>query len=1313
MVLPQQAQVAEARLHASADARTAVNDEARQASEQPPSAAPAPAAAAAFAPAASAAPPALSHRCRMPGCSFTSAVGQRPPANDAVKLKAYWQKQGTQFAKHANSAAHHKGQAELFLATHSTGTDDTTDSPWFPSLKVCETCRTVQGKHNWNVHISSAQHTRSTAAALLTEPEARQPLIPPVVNGDHGTQSYNWGLQTGTALRLALDTLSTDDLLKHQLLTFKFSAREWRKPLALALNFTLNGLRTACTVSPQTAESRADSAAWSKLWHLVPCLLLAPDGKLSRAHRFKSFASGDWVGLLDSTLDFVNKVAAATRGQHNSIRQRDRLRFTARQPGGIARASRDTASGFAAPSPQSQAALDALRKKHPAGPAPAHLAATVAAGKAEAAAKLAAQGTTDHAQNIRRTFDWRDLQQTAMNSYSAAAPGLSGLRLLHLQQMTKSGGCSDVCNSIFKHLAWLAQTCFTDPDSLPDEFWALHSAARLSAVGDKARPIACGDTIRRLFGKHFCRHNQERFAAYFEAGGQFGVAAKSGAEKMGLTAQLIHEAGGIVLSIDGRNAFNALARDAMLRQTAKQAPDLFAYASKIYAQQPSLRFNLDGQAAAVEVLSQQGVQQGDPLGPLLFALAMQPIMKQFAEQREFQHLSLPAFLDDVAIGCLTVAGLASDLQSTKAAYDWLVTKLATIGIEVNTEKTTCLLPADAVTAAPEQQQHRVHAWASEQLGGVKVTEAAGVRLVGVPVGSAQFAQSFVAATLRNSSADRQLREIITCRDTQLAFTLFRLCYLSRATFIARNTPPQASTDEFRRFDATALAAVACLLQEPHATTLTSQRDDGSPDDWATAVSYVRALHWDGDCPVELSALQKLQVQLSQSSGGLGVSSCATRSHAAYVGRTLSIVRQVLQGLSAITEPTIRTRLLQSASLQGLRTSVTALHDVGLSAESMATLFPAELLAWAQAPDDPAAVEAWLSWLCSAPEAVHFQLANRLQSAISTAIEKVLLAEYRRLLSAEPVAAVRLRGLARHLSMSSKGAAAFLATLPCFDRHRSMEGHMYRESMRRWLDIRRPDPAGMCAGTNCTEPHTATHACRCSRTGEQTFRHDAVKHMLFDILRSVLRLAGVVMENAMFADFGEPDRRMDVTFLGGQCICPDFDQRGVLAGDLARALLRAANGVMVDVAVVDETGPAYLADGGAGSSALFSGAAAALKTHAKFQTYGALYDPDRHTLFAAVLEQSGAASRQLHLLVNMLAKYEHQRTEGAYPVSAYVQRWRQRFSVTLQRAISESESRLLSKVRVPLQGQQSLPVIDGYKRVHLLRRVAAVPPVDAA
>ena len=276
----------------------------------------------------------------------------------------------------------------------------------------------------------------------------------------------------------------------------------------------------------------------------------------------------------------------------------------------------------------------------------------------------------------------------------------------------------------------------------------------------------------------------------------------------------------------------------------------------------------------------------------------------------------------------------------------------------------------------------------------------------------------------------------------------------------------------------------------------------------------------------------------------------------------------------------------------------------------------------------------------------------------------------------------------------------------------MTGGMYRESMRRWLDIRRPDPDGLCAGNNCAEPHTATHACRCSNTGEHTFRHDAIKRMLFDILRSVLRLAGVVMENRMFADFGYPDYRMDITFLGGQCTCPCFDERGVLTRDVAMALLRAANGVMVDVAVVDETGPTYLSDAGTCSSALHPGAAAAHKTQAKFRTYSAAYSPASHTLFAAVLEQSGAGSKQLHLLVKMLAKYEHERTDGAYPVSACVQRWRQRFSVTLQRTISESEARLLGKVRDPLPGQLSPPELDRYKGVYLLRRVVDLPPVYA-
>ena len=70
---------------------------------------------------------------------------------------------------------------------------------------------------------------------------------------------------------------------------------------------------------------------------------------------------------------------------------------------------------------------------------------------------------------------------------------------------------------------------------------------------------------------------------------------------------------------------------------------------------------------------------------------------------------------------------------------------------------------------------------------------------------------------------------------------------------------------------------------------------------------------------------------------------------------------------------------------------------------------------------------------------------------------------------------------------------------------------------------------------------------------------------------------------MFADVGSTFLRMDMTFVGGQCVFPLLDERDFITADRARALVRAANGVMVDVAVVDETGPTYLTDAGTGST----------------------------------------------------------------------------------------------------------------------------------
>jgi hypothetical protein len=64
--------------------------------------------------------------------------------------------------------------------------------------------------------------------------------------------------------------------------------------------------------------------------------------------------------------------------------------------------------------------------------------------------------------------------------------------------------------------------------------------------------------------------------------GQFGVAVPCGVDKVGLTAQLIHEAGGTLIAIDGKNAFNSVSRTKVLLQAAEQIPEAYALVCKIY-----------------------------------------------------------------------------------------------------------------------------------------------------------------------------------------------------------------------------------------------------------------------------------------------------------------------------------------------------------------------------------------------------------------------------------------------------------------------------------------------------------------------------------------------------------------------------------------------------------------------------------------------------------------------------------------------------------------------------------------------------------
>ena len=104
----------------------------------------------------------------------------------------------------------------------------------------------------------------------------------------------------------------------------------------------------------------------------------------------------------------------------------------------------------------------------------------------------------------------------------------------------------------------------------------------------------------------------------------------------------------------------------MLSIVAKSAPCIYAFCKNVYSIHTSLKFH------DTEILSATGVQQGDPLGSLLFCLTIQPILDRLNSDL------IIGYLDDVTLG--------GDVQTVNDDLTVITTEGAQSGLQLNKSK---------------------------------------------------------------------------------------------------------------------------------------------------------------------------------------------------------------------------------------------------------------------------------------------------------------------------------------------------------------------------------------------------------------------------------------------------------------------------------------------------------------------------------------------------------------------------------------------------------------------------------------------------
>ena len=213
--------------------------------------------------------------------------------------------------------------------------------------------------------------------------------------------------------------------------------------------------------------------------------------------------------------------------------------------------------------------------------------------------------------------------------------------------------------------------------------------------------------------------------------------------------------GHLILKLDFRNAFNCLRRDKMIMAVRKLVPELLPLVTSAYGSPSSLSFGKD------IIWSSEGVQHGDPIGPLLFCLTIHDMVQQLCSELNV------FFLDDGTLG--------GSLEEVLLDLDKVQRAAGELGLQLNCKKSEMICEDTTTRNA-----------VLRAVPGICETDRDQATIFGSPVGNVSSTQKVIQVKSRSLGA---LESRFQYLHTQDAFCLLRRALtIPKVLYTLRSSP---------------------------------------------------------------------------------------------------------------------------------------------------------------------------------------------------------------------------------------------------------------------------------------------------------------------------------------------------------------------------------------------------------------------------------------------------------------------------------------------------------------------------------------------